>query len=85
MRTLAEVQKAAREAQILIDILVEIGGKDGPAKDDRHAVQSATEWFEEMKDTSTSSIESGLLMLTQYVENDVGTGYFQLYVQVDCT
>ena len=84
MRTLAEVQKAARHAQILIDILVEIGGQEGPAPDDRHAVESATRWFEEMKRDDISSIESGLLRLIQDVdEDDKGTGWFELYVNVE--
>ena len=87
MRTLAEVQKAARAAQILIRLLVDIGGKDGPAEDT--AVANATQWFGEMKSTKkkTSSIESGLLRLEQYMDEKTGKGMgiFALYIQVDCT
>jgi hypothetical protein len=83
MRTLAEVQKAARNAQVLIDVLVTVGHQLGPDPSDRHAEESATRWFEEMKGTDSRSIESGLLRLTQDLDDDgKGTGWFNLYVQV---
>jgi len=82
MRTLAEVQQAAREAQILIRILVDIGGKIGP--EENAAVEDATRWFEEMTGTDSSSIESGRLRLTQDLDDDgKGTGWFGLYVEVE--
>ena len=82
MRTLAEVQKAAREAQILIRLLVDIGGKRGPGEN--AAEKDATNWFERMKRQNLSSISSGLLKLTQDVDEETGkgTGWFNLYVQV---
>jgi hypothetical protein len=82
MRTLAEVQKAAREAQALIRVLVDIGGHSGPTEN--FAEKDATDWFEEMKRKDVSSISSGLLRLTQDTDDETGkgTGWFKLYVQV---
>jgi hypothetical protein len=79
MRTLAKVQKAARAAQVLIDILVDIGGKNGPTG--KHAVEDATRWFGEMNGSkaSTLSIEAGLLCLCRDADD---MGFFTLYVQV---
>lgn len=82
MRTLAEVQQAARVAQALIRVLVDIGGHVGP--DENFAERDATKWFEEMKRKDVLSISSGLLRLTQDADDMTGkgTGWFNLYVQV---
>ena len=79
MRTLAEVQQAAREAQVLIRVLVDVGGHSGPTEN--CAEKDAADWFKEMTGTkrSTLSIGSGLLCLERDPDD---MGFFTLYVQV---